>query len=49
MTKSKAKGPVIIYTQGWGRRENGWVAKTIWPKGLGNEKIRCSKGWVKEI
>ena len=23
------KGAVIIYTQGWGRRENGWVTKKI--------------------
>ena len=26
---SPYKGPVIIYTQGWGRRKNGWVAKKI--------------------
>ena len=23
------KGSVVIYSQGWGRRENGWVAKKI--------------------
>ena len=27
--KRLAKGPVIICTQGWGRRENGWVAEKV--------------------